>query len=66
MPDPNDLSYFTDVLKRLDAVRDRAMNDQDNNLAKLATRAAEPIGILVGCLLTAGVDARSDSSSACG
>jgi hypothetical protein len=51
MTDPSDLAYFTDVLKRLDALRDRATKNQDSQLAKLATEASEPIGVLVGCLL---------------
>jgi hypothetical protein len=51
MTDTEQLSYFTDVLKRLDALRDQATKDQDGYMAKLATEASEPIGILVGCLL---------------
>jgi hypothetical protein len=51
MTDAEELSYFTEVLKRLDALRDRATKDQDSHLAKLATDSSEPIGVLVGCLL---------------
>jgi hypothetical protein len=47
----DDLTYFTEVLKRLDALQDRATKSQDRQLANLATTASEPIGVLVGCLL---------------
>jgi excisionase family DNA binding protein len=40
------LAYFTDVLKCLDALRDRAL--KDSVLSKLVAEASEPIGSLVG------------------
>jgi hypothetical protein len=51
MSDADDLKYFTEVLKRLDALHDRATKSQDRHVANLATAASEPIGVLVGCLL---------------
>ena len=47
----DDLTYFTEVLKQLDALHNRATKSQDMQLANLATDASEPIGVLVGCLL---------------
>ena len=46
MTDAENLAYFTDVLKCLDALRDRAL--KDSVLSKLVAEASEPIGSLVG------------------
>jgi hypothetical protein len=43
----DDLAYFTEVLKRLDALHDRATKSQDSHMANLATATSEPIGVLV-------------------
>ena len=51
MTDADDLSYFTDVLKRIDALRERAINEQDDGLAKPGADAADALGELVGYLV---------------
>jgi hypothetical protein len=49
MTDAEELTYFTEVLKRLDALRERA--PKDSLLAEAVSEASEAIGGLVGCLL---------------
>jgi hypothetical protein len=50
--DAEELTYFTEVLRRLDALRERT--PKDNTLSKLAAEASEPIGGLVGYLIGDG------------
>jgi hypothetical protein len=46
MTNAEQLSYFTEVLKRLDALRDQA--PKDSVLSRLVAKASEPVGELVG------------------
>jgi hypothetical protein len=46
----DDLTYFTEVLKRLETLSDRASPKKDIQLAALAADAADAIGELVGYL----------------
>ena len=48
MTNAEQLSYFIEVLKRLDALSDQARKDKDSVLSKLVAEASEPIGELVG------------------
>jgi hypothetical protein len=47
-----ELAYFTEVLKRLDAIRQRA--PKDSTLSKLPAKAIEPIGGVVGYFIPDG------------
>jgi hypothetical protein len=49
MTDAEQISYFTEVLKRLDALRAQA--PKDSIRSRLVREASEPIGNLVGYLM---------------
>ena len=52
MTDADELAYFTDVLKRLDALRERA--PKDSLLAEVVSEASDAIDGLVGYFIPDG------------